>query len=139
MENMFNLILAIVFLSSTYISAIGDTRYETEQSTSTDTAAFKQAMQKAMEDQKQKIKKLRNVVFNLKAPVVPEAGDQLINDTVMFDVKQTLYKKFIDSPISQDPQFQGMLLILMNKSTISENDLKDLQKAANDAHDRLRK
>lgn len=137
MKIIFNFILTIVlFLSPTLVMAATSSAPSTQQANSADVTTFKQSMQKAIDDQKEKIKLLRGIVFNLKEPVVPGAGDKLVNATLMFDVKAALYKNFIDNPVSQDAQVQAKLLRIMNQSIITESDLKELQQAADDARTR---
>ena len=140
-RTVFNIIFVLaLFASFSYLLAITTTAEpQTEQVNTADLTAFKHSMKKAIDDQKTRIQTLKNVVFDLKAPVQPGAGDKLVKETVILEVKEALYKNFIDSPVSQDPQFQTKLLRVMNQSDITENDLKDLQKAADDANARVHK
>jgi hypothetical protein len=138
MKDRFYLILAGLFIFSfPYLSAAGSYSYETEQMRSTDTETFQQSMERALQAQRNKIQRLKGVVFDLKAPVIPGAGSELVNDTVMLEVKETLYKNFINSPVTQDSQFQSKLLRIMNQTTITEDDLRELQRAADEARIRL--
>lgn len=97
---------------------------------------FKQAMDAAIEKQTKTVNDLKNIVLNLNAPVVPGADKQLVDATVMLEVKRNLYSKFIDNSINKDPQFQTFLLQLMNQPTLTEDDLNALQSAVTAAHAR---
>ncbi len=134
MKKIFKILLsASLLLSPSW--ALADTSSNNGAAT-LNAAQFKQAMDNAIESQKNKITSLKSVVFNLNAPVVAGADKQLVDATVILEVKQNLYDKFIDNPINQDPQFQAYILRVMNQSVITENDLNELQAAVNAAHAR---
>lgn len=138
MKKLSGFILSVVFVLSPAEGSASANSQElgSAPSNAVNVAPFKKSMKKTLDEQEAKVKALKDVVFDLKAPVDADSGDKLVNDTVMLEVKRNLYKNFIDNPVNQDPQFQALLLKIMNQSVITEDDLKALQKAADDARSR---
>lgn len=131
--NIFKVVLVFgILISPAYASAF----VSSKGATALDETKFKQSMDAAIEEQQVRINDLKSVVFNVNAPAVPGAGKKLTDATVILEVKQNLYDKFIDNSINKDPQFQAFLLQIMNQSTITEDDLNALQKAVTEAHAR---